>query len=331
MSMLVEDDGSLNLNRIYDIFDKMKAIITHSDNNLINTEFSAKNMGGIKVPCYKQYVDNIRTIMLDQYIPIPLDLIIFLLIRERKYKQTKLTISIDSETFTMVVGVTQYGVAVSLRYNSSIIDFHLSVTSAFNDTIFNIVYKTFYNPVSKSTYNMCRNKMLWIDVVDKFFLTKYLNGQVLKHILHCEYAIKVDRLIPSFFDLTVINEINISREEAKIYFDNAWQFTDTSKRQIYELDVSIRISFDENKIKIVPNYILEDNAVFNDDNVPKLDNITIYGINHVYSYVYNVFNSGLYSDEEKWRVAFKFLYHPPKCYQDFEILYKEIMLCLGHI
>lgn len=336
MASLVDSSGFINLNHIYQIFDDLRAGITYHNNNLLNNDlFWTWELEVWKYRRSNNIIPNIRTIILNKYIPIPLEFLITLFIRENLYTKTWLVVNIGDEMLKILIDFKQYGINILFKYKTSNCEFSFSSINPTPELILGTVYKILYNPVSKSSYNMQKNKQLWIDIIEQFFLTKYLSAYALGDILHYEYHItnqdnaKID--YPFIFDLTKITRFKVPSNTLNYYRSNLEKFIDTVNRRIYNLDVSIRISLLRSEVLVVPNDILESEKVFDENNQPRLNKITIVGINHIYSYIDNVFNSGLYSDYEKMKIACTFKYHPPRLLVDYSIIYKDIVCTLGCI
>lgn len=296
---ILPHDNCYDLNKIYHLLLSLNAEIT-SELSELNPICSVKDCGYL----YDQYSPTFQTrmIVINKFIPIPIEYIIMYLILPRKYSKNILKLPDNFEVITELMGYNVAKIYLSSCNYKSLIQCNFNAES-----IFGAVFKLCYSHKGFSPHNLDISVKLWIDIIKQYFLTDYMNKFKLQSIMKYEYGVEYkypDH--PDIFDLTQINAIKIYNNVADTFFSKSESYGPLSEKIIYNMNVSIRISQQDNVIRIIPNKFLEDESVLDDKHQPKLENITICGINHIYRYVENVFKLKISTEDEKRDVSAKF-------------------------
>lgn len=169
---------------------------------------------------------------------------------------------------------------------------------------FKQVIKQFFNNYYYSPYNIYSNLIsqwkLTPNLGEGFSIDEYLN------IPHIVLPFGNEKLSQEsvLFELAITNYINNEEE---------WQNLIEHIRpvEINELPYTYRPIMDGIycngdfiiiPVRMVPNCVLEDSTIFDDEQNIKWNEINLAGINHVYRYVENVFNLNIATQEEKLRI-----------------------------
>lgn len=308
MSIIQKSNGNIELYRIDDLLIDYGAVTTLSI-NVGSDETQKVNIEIDELLEYKNYlsiVADTRWIEIKKYFPIPIELVICWIILDNRYSTTIFTTTVDNESLRIKVNRSREVYRIRIFSEGGSRNFRLLGTtpSMLIQSTFLNIGNILYSMKGPGNHNISRNSKLWIKTIEQLFLTKYISPYKLHEISTYNYDLRLTEY-PYIFDLKVITSIPISITN-NYYFEHCEEFESSMTLDFCELGTAIRVSEIDKIIRIVPAEILEDSSIFDNNNKPRLSNITINGIHHIYRYVELIFKQGIATKEEQSNVAAEF-------------------------
>lgn len=327
MSRLIRSDGKVDLNGIYDIFEELGATYKYVDYSEGYKEIPKPLEDGQMVTCnnfmYKKLFTNIhgsRIINVNQFIPIPYEWIFYLFCLENSYMVTRLYLNNLQIIFSLRDTTCWVRMLSDDAETHFMFNINNNVDRGFCDTeiISNNLEHILPLPAGASSYNADPLAKRWLTLIQPVIMTEYIGMYKLQNILEHQYNIEKLIDIPVVLNLTIVTDIPVSYYRRGITIKTSKPL---HEHQVHGLNVSVRFSVKESRFKIIPNSILEDESVFDDNHIPRLDNITICGINHIYRYIDAIFKFKVGTIEQQEELLRHF---NAKTYEDIIMFLNQI-------
>lgn len=297
--LLVNGEGVIDLKRINNILKDLniqirysKCLQTHYQNKGVNVNYPGiLTYNTYEYPSFSVKRKYITSTI---FIPICFELFVIYHIIESSIKGFSCNINIDGNILEIIRRDTmRQHLCIKYKGKQHLLPIGTIISSHSISHLLENLYEFLYR-----RYDKTRS---WMDIIKCFFNQQYMNTIKLHYILNkcgmpeTEYR---NISIEHEFELStkIYNFEHLSKESSS-YIDKIRQFI------LNETNYSMRISAIKGQLSLVNNDILESSSVFGEDNLPRLNNITLYGINHIYRYIDNMFENSFATEEEKEKVV----------------------------